>query len=379
MPPEKSIAIITAGGSIYSGSHSGDAKKNGIAIEGLLGRLGYTERDGIFVSGNDGTAIRVISLFDKVGMHITADDRMSLAKKAHDLLLSHDGIIITHDTDSLAITAHDLALWMHNPLGAITITGVRKNPADEYSEACANIHNAIVFTRDGVCGVFVVSNGQVLDSAGVFEYVDPQLGPQTFESVYGPVAYIEDYMIEYVRQQPGIRSPHALPGLDMKYNSNVVMLNSMAIERATLAEQAKGKDGVVIKPGASGALPVHLHAVVRDVAKRKAVVISQSYVNASERGAYDAAYAAVKLGAAIGSAAPFFDLENLRYTLGCQAGKNTDPLEAKRMFIRNKEALQFMQLQRAPALACSAANIFGNVLRGLPNGTKTESLKVGNH
>ncbi len=327
MLSQKQIAIITTGGTISSVSTAEGIKPQEGVIEDVLERLGYSRNGDSFVSNNGRVKLDIFKLFNKDSTDIVVEDRMTIARKAMELMKTYDGLVITHGTDSLEQTSYDLSLWLQHPTKTVALTGSFKISGEDKSDALGNLKEAITFACEGVCGVFVVFHGTVLEGCWAYEHIVPYMieneAIRTFRSIRGEVAFFNDSGVFFTKGRPESRPQEQEPRLELKYNKNIVHI-SPPITIALLEDSAKNADGIIINATASSGVPKQILPVLKGIAKEKPVLSTPNYYIMST-DLYATANNLRKNGVTPGTPLPKFDREAFAFVLGVLERKPIDP------------------------------------------------------
>ncbi len=332
MPTQRNIALITTGGTISSVSTAeGIAPKSGVVESMLLSdRMGYKKKGGSYVSGDGGVRLDVLRLFNKDSTDLVFEDRIVLAREVFEAMKKYDGIIVTHGTDTLVETAHSLSIWLKYPLKTIAITGAFKTIEDKNSDAWENLQDSITAACEGLCGVFVIFHGKVLQGEMVFERIDQHNGSssKTFDSIFGSVALVGSNGMHY-DCAPVVGNPYqhvfppntrVEPWLDISHNDDVFYIVP-PVNSERFKDIAEKCDGIVVEATVSGGIPESLLPGITAMAKSKPIVLARRYKPGDEGSEYAVARNAENTGVIIGSGLPSFDRAVLSYVLGKLEGQ----------------------------------------------------------
>ena len=142
------IKIFTTGGSIdkvYSTQESSFV-------------VGEPQVEHVLSAANLVVDFEIEPLFRKDSLEITDQDRQVIYQKVKDD--PHHRILITHGTDTMALTAMQLAKI---PGKVIVLTGAMQPAAFKYSDAAFNLGCAFLAVQILNEGVYLVMNGRVFD------------------------------------------------------------------------------------------------------------------------------------------------------------------------------------------------------------------------
>ena len=148
----RKVLVITAGGTIdkvYFDAKS-DYEVGESVVDDLLKQAHvYLEYD-------------LVHLLRKDSLELTVDDRSLIKQKIAES--SHEAIVVTHGTDTMAETARALATLEGK---TIVITGALAPARFAQSDATFNVGMAFAAVQSLPPGVYVVMNGQVFDGLKV--------------------------------------------------------------------------------------------------------------------------------------------------------------------------------------------------------------------
>ena len=230
----KRILMITTGGTIASqeGEDGLEPKTTGQQMLDLIPELqGLCEIDCVDLLNLDST-------------NMQPEEWAVMAKAAFEGMKSHDGIVITHGTDTMAYTAAALSYMIQNSQKPIVITGSQKPINMDITDARTNLLDSFVYAADAKSqGVQIVFDGKVIagtrakkvrsKSYNAFSSIDfPSLAVIQDMNImrYIPMIPYEDKVRFYTRMNdsifllkliPGIR-PEILPFIFEHYDAIVI-------------------------------------------------------------------------------------------------------------------------------------------------------------
>jgi len=158
------VTLITTGGTIEKtfNEASGAMENRNSIVRRMLSRIRL-----------EGTAVNVIELMSKDSLHMTPDDRRSIAESVRasggspDLPMPADGIVILHGTDTLAVTGEYLCREFPAPRVPIVLTGAMRPYEMKRSDALQNLTEAVFGAGVLAPGVYAVAHGRALAFPGV--------------------------------------------------------------------------------------------------------------------------------------------------------------------------------------------------------------------
>ncbi len=152
-----SVAVIMTGGTIAKSYHPGEARlynfelKAREIIEGLrLDDLHFTYLD----------------LMQKDSLEIQDGDRDKIAKAVAEASLSHDAVLVTHGTDSMAESGDVLCSGMDQIPVPVVFTGAMVPYAVTGSDAVQNVTEALLALRLLPPGAYIAFHNRILALPG---------------------------------------------------------------------------------------------------------------------------------------------------------------------------------------------------------------------
>lgn len=156
----KRIALISTGGTI---------EKTYDALKGVLSNqvsvldvmLGSLELRGVEI-------VR-IPLMNKDSLEMSERDHDLIARTAGTMAEAHDGVVIVHGTDRLAVTGEHTATLYPSPAVPIVLTGAMRPYELRNTDALQNLTEALLAVQLLAPGVYVAMHNQVLAFPGVIK------------------------------------------------------------------------------------------------------------------------------------------------------------------------------------------------------------------
>jgi L-asparaginase len=241
------LALLATGGTIAT-----RATVAGRAVSVDAAELLATVPD---VAGADGDRVGFeVTTLDVAGLLSFAaglDDLAALAVTVREVAAEHDGVVVTHGTDTLEETAALLALT-HDGATPVTITGAQRPFDDPAPDGPANLAAALHWAAHGRPGVTVTFAGQVLPAIGVRKVHTAALTAFAAPG-RGPLAEVDDAGVREHAVAPDAslgEPPAVLPRVDVV--AQYVGADAHALDAAVAA----GARGVVVAGfGAGNATP----------------------------------------------------------------------------------------------------------------------------
>jgi L-asparaginase len=161
----KRLALISTGGTI---------EKTYDARSGAL-----SNRVSVLDVMLDSLALRAVeldrlALMNKDSLDMSDADHDLIARVAGEEAGRHDGVVIVHGTDRLAVTGERLVARWGTPASPIVLTGAMRPYELRDSDALQNLTEALMAVQLLPRGVYAVMHGQVLQFPGVIK--DPVAG-----------------------------------------------------------------------------------------------------------------------------------------------------------------------------------------------------------
>ncbi len=154
----KKIVLISTGGTIEKtyDELSGILSNEVSVLDIMLARMDLR-----------GVEIERLALMSKDSLQMTTADHALIAATANRAAQTHDGVIVVHGTDTLAVTGETI-LALRSPLEApIVITGAMRPYALRNTDSMQNLVEALLAVQLCAPGVYVAMHNQVLAFPGV--------------------------------------------------------------------------------------------------------------------------------------------------------------------------------------------------------------------
>lgn len=253
----KRLAVIHTGGTIAS-RPSPDGR-------------GLTPQQAPSVPGLRDVEIHDFQPLNLPSPHITPAHMLELAGLIGQLAPEHDGIVVTHGTDTLEETAFALHLLLSTPT-PVVLTGSMRHAGEVSWDGPANLLDAAgvaLHPHSAGRGPLVVFGGDIFDARTVTKVHTTAV--DAFGGYPGPIGRIDRAQdAAHVRYfaTPEQRRTYAPPHLDAR----VDILYAYAGWRGEGYAAAAGADGIVIAALGTGNLPAELLPLV--AATKQPVVIA---------------------------------------------------------------------------------------------------------
>jgi L-asparaginase len=160
---KKQIALISTGGTI---------EKTYDELSGVL--TNEVSVLDVMLAGLElaGVVMERVSLMNKDSLEMVEADHALIAQAARDYARTHDGVVIVHGTDRLAVTGERIAAETPAPRVPIVLTGAMRPYALRTTDAMQNLTEALLAVQLVSPGVYVAMHNQVLRFPGVVK--DPE-------------------------------------------------------------------------------------------------------------------------------------------------------------------------------------------------------------
>lgn len=124
-----------------------------------------------------GVELNRIRLMNKDSLDMSTDDHALVARVAGEEAGRHDGVVVVHGTDRLAVTGERIVEMWGRPAAPVVLTGAMRPYELRNTDALQNLTEALLAVQLLSPGVYAVMHSQVLAFPGVVK--DPVLGSFT--------------------------------------------------------------------------------------------------------------------------------------------------------------------------------------------------------
>ena len=158
MASKHRIALISTGGTI---------EKTYDELKGVLDNRASVLDVVLATLQLDGVDIVRIPLMNKDSLDMTPQDHDLIARTAGSMAEAHDGVVIVHGTDRLAVTGDRLVALLRAPRVPIVLTGAMRPYVMRNTDALQNLTEALLAVQVLAPGVYVAMHNKVLQFPGV--------------------------------------------------------------------------------------------------------------------------------------------------------------------------------------------------------------------
>jgi len=107
-----------------------------------------------------------IPLMNKDSLDMTPQDHLSIAETAGSFARTHDGVVVVHGTDRLAVTGDKMVEILGKPAAPIVLTGAMRPYELRTTDALQNLVEALLAVQLLAPGVWVVMHNRILEFPG---------------------------------------------------------------------------------------------------------------------------------------------------------------------------------------------------------------------
>ena len=197
--------------------------------------------------------IDFVQLFNIDSTNMQPHHWVEIATTIKDNYDKYDGFVITHGTDTMAYTSSILSYMIQESPKPIVLTGAQKPIAHVETDAKANLANAIKYACDGLGGVFVIFNGDVINGCRAMKIRTKSY--KAFESINYPVfATMHDLEIHYNKELEQIK--YTQVKFNISLQDDVFLLKLIPGTHASVLDViGKYYKGIVIETFGAGGIP----------------------------------------------------------------------------------------------------------------------------
>lgn len=155
---KRRIALISTGGTIEKTyDELAGVMENRISVlDVMLAQLSL-----------NGVEIVRVPLMNKDSLEMSDEDHSLIARTVGNLAEAHDGVVIVHGTDTLAITGEQIVNALDTPPVPVVITGAMRPYMMRTTDAVQNLTEALLAVQIVTPGVYVAMHNRVLQFPGV--------------------------------------------------------------------------------------------------------------------------------------------------------------------------------------------------------------------
>jgi len=114
-----------------------------------------------------GVAVDRMQLMNKDSLEMSPDDHTLIAETAGRMAQTHDGVVVVHGTDRLAVSGHRVVELIGVPATPVVFTGAMRPWELRATDALQNLTEALLAVQLVEPGVYVAMHNQVLRFPGV--------------------------------------------------------------------------------------------------------------------------------------------------------------------------------------------------------------------
>jgi len=122
----------------------------------------------------DGVEIQRVPLMNKDSLEMTPEDHRAIGDTVVTYARSHEGVVVVHGTDRLAVTGEHLVERLGTPRVPVILTGAMRPYVMRTTDALQNLVEALLAVQLAPPGVYVAMHNKVLAFPGVVK--DPAAG-----------------------------------------------------------------------------------------------------------------------------------------------------------------------------------------------------------
>jgi len=164
-PMKARIALISTGGTI---------EKSYDQMQGVLHNR-FSNLDVMLATLQlEGVEIIRVPLMNKDSLEMTPSDHLLIAQTVGSMAATHDGVLVVHGTDRLAVTGEKIVEMSGTPRVPVVLTGAMQPYVMRTSDAMQNLTEALLAVQVAPPGVYVAMHNRLLRFPGVVK--DPRRG-----------------------------------------------------------------------------------------------------------------------------------------------------------------------------------------------------------
>jgi L-asparaginase len=114
-----------------------------------------------------GVELHRTRLMNKDSLEMSAEDHTLIARTAGEMAQKHDGVVVVHGTDRLAVSGERMVEMWATPAAPIVLTGAMRPYELRNTDALQNLTEALFAAQLLAPGVYVVMHSQLLQFPGV--------------------------------------------------------------------------------------------------------------------------------------------------------------------------------------------------------------------
>jgi len=162
---KKRIALISTGGTI---------EKSYDEMQGVLHNKVSNLDVMLATLQLEGIDIVRVPLMNKDSLDMTPEDHVLIAQTVQSMAATHDGVLVVHGTDRLAVTGEKIVELLKTPRVPVVLTGAMQPYVMRTSDAMQNLTEALLAVQVASPGVYVAMHNRLLRFPGAVK--DPRRG-----------------------------------------------------------------------------------------------------------------------------------------------------------------------------------------------------------
>lgn len=322
----KRILMLTTGGTIAS--EAGE--------DGLAPKTTGQQMLQIIPELAEFCEIDCVDLINLDSTNMQPEEWAEMARAAFKGMRDHDGVVITHGTDTMAYSAAALSTMLINPSVPVVLTGSVFPITAEKTDAKKNIRDAFLVAAGAPAGVYLVFDGRVIN--GMCATKARSAGLDAFVSVNKPYAgKIIDGKL--VLNNAALQDVHGEAELDDRFDPKVLLFKLIpGFEPELLQMAAKlGYRGVILESFGPGGLTYYRRNLIPAVSELISAgivvaITTQCLCDGCDMNTYEVGVKALKAGVVPGGD---FTTEALVVRMMAALGRWKDPKDVA-AFLRGR-------------------------------------------